>query len=71
MGEYNEKLNAEDIASIQSKVLLPDVEPINPYDRFNSFASMCDCHEKIIKFANWSCVIKCCSECSGVLVIDA
>ena len=58
MGEYNEKLNAEDIASIQSKVLLPDAEPIHPHAKDDTFENMCDCTDKHIKFSKVLMCIK-------------
>ena len=44
-------MNAENIVSRYSGVLLPDVEKIHPRARYAEFASMCDFPGKYIKFA--------------------
>ena len=56
MSVYDEQLNAEKIPFKYSEVLLPDREHIYPRDKFASFASMCYCSDKYIKFSKRSCI---------------
>ena len=71
MGQSCEKLNVENIASRYIEVVLTDGEPIHTCAKDSEFSSMSDCTNKYIKFPNWSCVLKCCSECPGVFVTDS
>ena len=66
-GTY-EQLNAENIASRKSEVLLPYKEHIHKSSKYSSFAIMSDCTEKYTKFIK---VINFCIECPGVFVLDA
>ena len=58
-------MNAENISSRYSDVVLPDREPIYPREKYAVFSSMCEFPDKDIKFPKWSCVLNCCSECHG------
>ena len=64
-------MNAENISSRYSDVVITDGEPINPHDKDSAFYSMCDFPDKDIKFPEWSYVLNCCSEFSGVFVPDS
>ena len=64
-------MNAENIASRYSDVVLPDGKEIHPSSKYAEFSSMCDLSDKGIKFPKLSCVSNCCSECTGVSPPDA
>ena len=46
-----EQLNAENISSRYSDVVLPDGEPIHPHAKDASFSNMCDFPDKDINFS--------------------
>ena len=64
------QLNAENIFSRYSDVVLPGGESIHPCAKDATFSSMCDFPEKYIKLPKCSCVLNCCSECCSVVVTD-
>ena len=66
-----EQLNAENIFSIYSDVVLPGGKSIHPRAKYVAFTSMCDSPQKYINMPKWSFVLNCCSECPGVFVPDA
>ena len=49
MSVSNEKLNEENIASIDGEFVWTNVEIIHPRDKYDEFSSMCDCPDKYIK----------------------
>ena len=62
MSGYEEKLNAENMSSIYTEVVLSYREPIS------TFSCMCDFHDKVIKFPKWSFKLNFCSEFPGIFV---
>ena len=66
----DEQLKTKYILSRYGNILLPDGELVNPCAKYSAFASMCDFPEKKSNFPKWSSVLNCCSECTGVFVLD-
>ena len=65
-----EQLNAQNILTRCSDVVLPDGEPIFTYDKDHAFASMCEFSDNNIKFPNYSCVFNFRSKFSGLFDPD-
>ena len=63
-------MNAVNILSRYSDVVLPDREPIHPRAKYATFFSMCEFPDKDIKFPKWLCVLNGFSEFTGVFVTE-
>ena len=71
MRESDEQLKTKNIASMYSKFVLPDGEPIFPCSKQYLFKHLCDYPDKDVRLPKYSCVLNCCIEFPGVFVTDS